>query len=257
MSRPAGAFQRSRRLCKKFKRSAKGIGAAMSESYPFTPRMVPPGEVVQIGRSFSNFGVKLVELQYLKSGFEVCEVRIDNNVFKNDEWIGKVVEKGSKLTTVFKNVTDETQSLQGVWYADLLEVAAPAASAPAVPAKGPAVSAEASSATEASSEEAPPQVEEHGVTAATHTEDFPKESVFIETPPEAPPPPQKRRARTGRDFTAAVTPGYNEVAICLTFDQLRRVHEVLNLASSSFMHHNEIPGIMRPFTAALESLRDD
>ena len=162
--------------------------------------MVPPGEVVQIARSFPNFGVKLVQLQYLRAGFEVCEVRIDSNVFKDSKWDGQTVEKGSKLTTVFKNVTEETQSLQGVWYADLLEETPAAATAEATP--------------------------------------------------------QKKRARTGRDFTAAVTPGYNEVAICLTFDQLRRIHEVLNQASSSFMHHNEIPGILRPFNDAMESLRD-
>ena len=213
----------------------------MSESYPFTPRMVAPGAVVQVARSFSNFGVKLIELQYLRAGFEVCEVRIDNNVFKNDEWNGKTVEKGSKLTTVFKNVTDETQSLSGVWYADILEEA-----------KAAPVAVEEPS--ESSSESAPPQVDP--LQAASHTEDFPKESVFIETPPEAPPPPQKKRPRTGRDHTAAITPGYNEVAICLTYDQLRRVHEVLNQASSSFMHHNEIPGILRPFNDAIESLRD-
>jgi hypothetical protein len=217
----------------------------MSESYPFTPRMVEPGAVVQVARSFTNFGVKLVQLQYLRAGFEVCEVRIDSNVFKDSAWEGKTVEKGSKLTTVFKNVTEETQSLQGVWYADLLEAA------PTAPAETPDVTAEASSATEAT-----PEVAQHAVQAATHTEDFPKESVFIETPPEAPPPPQKKKARTGRDFTAAVTPGYNEVAICLTFDQLRRIHEVLNQASASFMHHNEIPGILRPFNDAMESLQD-
>jgi hypothetical protein len=199
-----------------------------------------------VSRTFDQ-PVKVVELQTLPA-FEVCEVRIGKTVWKTKgEWEGRLVEENVELVAVLKNITEATESVQGVWFLDVLAVTKEAPNAgtvPSSPAAGgppegvlpPVVIGDVMSV--------PPEL-------ASQVAAVPAPVMPPPIAPTAGAPVQTGPVRSMATPPGAVVPGMNEIAICLTFEQLRRVVFALK---GGIWHPIEGPGIMRPFEDALRSI---
>jgi len=156
---------------------------------------------------------KLIEVQ-VGQDLEICEVHVGSALLKDKAWEGREVEANIKVSVIVRNMHEtDVRFAQGGWFLETEEELSPPAA------------------------QAPPPVHQDATSGLPQT-------------PVSPTVANPHPCATGNG-AAPVYPGANEVAVCLTTEQAKRVLYVLK---GGMLHPLEVYGIQGPFERALRSV---
>jgi hypothetical protein len=212
----------------------------VSKFVKFVPVPIGAKEAAAVPMMISS-PTKLVEAQ-VGQDLEICEVHIGTAVLSGKAWEGREVEAGVRVSVIMKNVHEnEVRYSEGGWFVEVEEAPAPFAVGVAAAVTEPT--------------QVPlPHISDAVVGFPQHHPPPPPEPLPIQPQPAwAQPgsPTNNPHPCSTPNGATPVYPGQNEVAVCLTTEQAKRVLFVLK---GGMLHPLEVYGIQGPFERALRNV---